>query len=359
MSTGTVSSTVNVAPAGLRRLGDAAGSVALFVAIGAFVAWSALTHPSQLVVGLVVGSVLALGALGLTLIYGVLKFAHFAHGDAMMLAAYLAFFVLSGNLVGTRGTDVRLPWSFADLPGATTPIWRFSFGYGLVLAVLVAGAVAALLLLLVDRWVYRPLRQRRAGVAIFAIVSLGVAIAMRSLILMIWGPTPRFYVAGIRPTVQILGGPRVVTDQLFIIAMAVVLAAAVYVLLYRTTAGRAMRAMADNPDLARVSGINTEAVVRTTWIVSGGLIAVAGSLLALQSQLKPELGFLLLLPVFAAAILGGIGSPHGALLGGLVVGVVQEVAVSVGILSPGYKFAIAFVILILVILVRPRGLFGA
>jgi len=359
MSTETVSPRVEAAPARLWRLGDAAGSVVLFGAIGLFVIWSALTHPSQFVAGLVVGSVLALGALGLTLIYGVLKFAHFAHGDAMMLAAYLAFFVLSGNLVGTRGTDVRVPWSFADLPGATEPIWRFSFGYGLLLSMVVAAALAAVILILVDRWVYRPLRQRRAGLAIFAIVSLGVAIAMRSLVLMIWGPTPRFYVSGIRPTLQLPGGPRIPTDQLFIVAAAIVLAVAVYLLLYRTTTGRAMRAMADNPDLARVSGIDTEAVVRTTWLVSGGLIAVAGVLLALQSQLKPELGFILLLPVFAAAILGGIGSPHGALVGGLVVGVLQEVAVTVGPLSPGYKFSIAFVVLILVILVRPRGLFGA
>src|SRR5690606_6493036 len=128
---------------------------------------------------------------------------------------------------------------------------------------------------------------------------------------------------------------------------------------YHTATGRMMRAMSDNPDLARVSGIDTEQVVRRTWLVSGLLIAVAGSLLALQSQLKPELGFLLLLPIFAAAILGGLGSPQGALVGGLIVGVVQEVSVSFGPLGPGYKFAVAFVILILVILVRPRGLFGA
>lgn len=341
-----------------RRAGDVAGSAALVVAILAFGVWALAAHPTQFVVGIVVGSVLALGALGLTLIYGVLKFANFAHGDTMMLSAYLAFFALSGGVAGARGADAHFPLSLDRLPGATNPIWKFSFGYGLLLAIVVACVVTALLHLGLDRVIYRRLRRRRAGLAIFAIVSLGVAIATRSLILMIWGPTPRFYVAGIRPTISLLG-VRIPTDQLFIVAAAVVLAAAIYLLLFRTATGRMMRAMADNPDLARVSGIDTEDVVRRTWLVSGALIAVAGVLLALQSQLKPELGFLLLLPIFAAAVLGGLGSPQGALVGGLIVGVVQEVSVTFGVLGAGYKFAVAFVILILVILVRPRGLFGA
>jgi branched-chain amino acid transport system permease protein/neutral amino acid transport system permease protein len=181
---------------------------------------------------------------------------------------------------------------------------------------------------------------------------------MRSAILMVWGATPRFYVKGIRPTVTLFAGTRIVTDQIFIVAVAAALTVGVYVLLYHTRMGRAMRAMADNPDLARISGIDTPRVVRWTWVTSGILIGAAGCLLALQSQLKPELGFLLLLPVFAAAILGSVGSPRGALVGGLVVGVAQEVAVTAPFLSPGYKFSVAFLILILVILVMPRGLFG-
>ncbi len=343
----------------LRRLGVTSGTIGLWLATFAFGVWAAAAHTDQFVVGIIVGSILALGALGLTLIYGILKFAHFAHGDSMMLAAYVAFFLLSGRVAGTRSTDVQLPLSLDDLPGATTPIWNFSFGYGLLLAIPVAAAATALFLLVLDRLVYRRLRERKAGLAIFAVASLGVAIAMRSLILMTWGPTPRFYVSGIRPTIDLPYGPRIVTDQLFIIAVAALSAALVYYVLYYTEMGKAMRAMADNPDLARISGIDTDAVVRWTWCLSGLLIGVAGSLLALQSQLKPELGFILLLPIFAATILGGIGSPQGALVGGLIVGVVQEVAVALGYLGPGYKFAVAFVILILVILVRPRGLFGA
>lgn len=335
------------------------GSAMLWLVIVAFFAVSALARPQELVIGITVGSVLALGALGLTLIYGVLKFGHFAHGDTMMLAAYIAFFFLTGSVFGTQ-TDVTLPIGLSQLPGATQRMMGLSFGWGLLLATLLAAVVMVLLFLLLDRVVYQPLRRRGAGIVIFAIASLGIAIAARSVILMIWGATPRLYVTGIRPTTELpFGGPRIVTDQLFIVGAAAVLAGLVYLLLYRTRIGKAMRAVADNPDLARVSGIDTEAVVRWTWVVAGGLVAVAGVLLGLQSQLRAELGFILLLPIFAAAILGGVGSPHGALLGGLIVGVVQEVAVTFDVISPGYKFSVAFIILILVILVRPRGLFGA
>ena len=144
-----------------------------------------------------------------------------------------------------------------------------------------------------------------------------------------------------------------------IVGTAVVVVAVVYLLLYRTSIGRAMRAMSDNADLAMVAGIDTDAVIRWTWLVAGFLITIAGSLLALQSQLRPELGFALLLPLFAAAILGGLGSPHGALVGGLIVGITQEVAVTFDVLGAGYKFSVAFVILILVLMVRSRGLFGS
>ncbi|HEY8489641.1 MAG TPA: branched-chain amino acid ABC transporter permease, partial [Dehalococcoidia bacterium] len=307
-----------------RRAAETAGPPLLWIAIAAFGVWAAVAHTDPFVTGVIVGSILALGALGLTFIYGVLKFAHFAHGDAMMLAAYLVFFLLTGRVVGTRAGDAALPWSLEDLPGATTAVWDFSFGYGLILSIPLAAVLTAGLLLALDRAVYRPLRGRRARPIILAIASLAIAIALRSVVLGLWGPTGRSYTSEIRPTVQIPYGPRVVTDQLFILAATVVLVALVYLVLYRTRTGKAMRATADNAELARVSGIDTEAVVRWTWALSGLLIAVAGTLLALQSQLKPELGFTLLLPLFAATIVGGLGSPQGALAGGLIVGVVQE-----------------------------------
>ena len=353
-----------------RGLGDSLVLVGLWLLFLVFGAWAILTRTDAFAVGVVTGSVLALGAIGLTLIYGILKFAHFAHGDSMMLAAYIAFFALTGTVVGERTDTQPLPWSLSDLPGATDRIpWPdqlgggdFSFGYGLLLAALAAALVMALIFIGLDRLVYRPLRRRGSGIVIFAIASLGIAIAMRSLILIFWGPQPRFYAPGIRPTTDLPFDVRIVTDQIFIFFAAILLAGLVYVLLFRTKLGKAMRAMADNPALAEVSGINTEQVIRWTWLIGGALVAVAGVMLALQAQLKPELGFILLLPLFAATILGGIGSPQGAFVGAMIVGITQEVFAVVGPdigISSGYKFSVAFVILTLILLLRPRGLFGA
>lgn len=339
--------------------GDVLVIVGLWVNLIIFGGWASFAETDAFVVGVVTGSVLALGAIGLTLIYGVLKFAHFAHGDSMMLAAYVAFFLLSGKVVGERMDTEPLRWSLSDLPGATEPILDFSFGYGLLIAVILSAVVMAGLFIALDKLVYGPLRRRGSGIVIFAIASLGIAIAMRAVILIFWGPGFRFYAPGIRPTTDLPFHIRVVTDQFFIFGAAILLAAVLYMILFRTKLGKAMRAMADNPDLALVSGINTEQIVRWTWVIGGALVAIAGSLLALQSQLKPELGFILLLPLFASTILGGIGSPHGAFVGGMIVGISQEVAVTFDFISPGYKFSVAFVILILILLVRPRGLFGA
>jgi len=332
------------------------GLLLLFLGFGT---WALFAETDAFVIGIVTGSVLALGAIGLTLIFGVLKFAHFAHGDSMMLAAYLAYFALTGIMVGERTDTKVLPWSLGDLPGATEPILDFSFGYGLLIAMVFAGIIMAALFVGLDRLVYRPLRRRRSGIVIFAIASLGLAIAMRSLILIFWASFARFYAPGIRPTTDLPFDIRIVTDQIFIFLAALVLAALVYLLLFRSKLGKAMRATADNPDLALASGISTDQVVLWTWVIGGFLVGVAGVMLALQAQLKPELGFVLLLPLFASAILGGIGSPQGAFVGAMVIGITQEVAVTLGFLSPGYKFSVAFMILIVILLLRPRGLFGA
>jgi branched-subunit amino acid ABC-type transport system permease component len=320
--------------------------------------WAAYAYTSQFVVGLIIGSLYGLAAVGLTLIYSIARIPHFAHGDAMMVAAYLAFFTLTGTVLGRGTEDARFPLRIDQLPGATDQIWRFSFGYGFLLAMIVAAVLAIPLLLAINRFIYRPLQERGSSTAILAVASLGVAIALRGLMLVFWGGTPRKYSTGIRDTVEFWKLPRVVADQYFIFFSTVIIAAAVAWLLFRTRLGKAMRAMADNPDLARASGIVTRDVTRWTWIVGGVLIVAAGTFLALQAQLSPELGFVLLLPVFASAILGGVGSPQGALLGGLIIGVASEVAVGMGFISAGYKISVAFIVLILVILIRPRGLFG-
>jgi len=173
----------------------------------------------------------------------------------------------------------------------------------------------------------------------------------------IWGPDPRVYVSGIHRAQSYPFGIVLKTDQVFIFAVAVALAALMYLLLFHTKLGKAMRAIADNPDLARVSGIDTEQIIVRTWVVGGALVAVAGVLLAVQSQINPLLGFVILLPLFASTILGGIGNPLGALAGAMVVGIAQEV--SIEYFEPAYKPGVAFVILILILLVRPRGLLGA
>lgn len=344
----------------LRSRDDTINFSGVVANIVVFVVAAAIWEHDALTVGIVIGSIIALGAVGLTLIFGVLKFAHFAHGDAMMVSAFVAWLLLNGIIVGERaGSDTTLlPITVNDLPAADDPIWDFSFGYGLVVAMVITAALTAAIFVGLDRLVYRRLRDRKSGIVMFAIASLGLAFIMRSLILIFWGPTPRLYTPGIRNRLELPLDVSILADQVFILGAALVVTGAVYWLLFRTKLGKAMRAMADNPDLARVSGINTDRIVTWTWAVSGTLVAVAGVLLALQAHLSSELGFTLLLPLFAAAIVGGLGNPQGALVGGLVVGITQEVAVTFDFLSPGYKFSIAFVLLILILLVRPRGLFG-
>jgi len=313
---------------------DAATGIGLWVLFGAFLIFAVITDLQLVVVGIILGSIVALGAIGLTLVYGIMKFANFAHGDMMMCGAYLAFFAfISGGSIGP-----------------------LSFGYGMILAILVAMISVGVGSVVIDRLVYHPLRQRGSGVVVFAIASLGLAITFRALILLWWGPQPQIYVTGIHPAWDLPFGVKIKPDQIFIIATTLFLIAAVYVLLFRTRIGKAMRAMSDNLELARVSGINPDQVIMWTWLIGGSLAAVAGVLLGIQSQLTPDMGFSLLLPLFAATILGGIGSPHGALTGAMVVSIAQQVSTSW--IDPGYKVAVAFILLILMLAVRPRGLFG-
>ena len=338
-----------------RALGDTGGSVLLWSLIVLLFVWSAVAQTQLFVVGIIVGSVLALGALGLTLVYGVLRFANFAHGDLMMLGSYLTFFFLTGTVVGERiNRDTDLGIGLNQLPAATERLGDLTFGYGFLAAIVISAVMLAVLSVVLDRVIFRPLRRRGSSIVIFAVASLGVAFSVRAVMLMIWGPDPRVYVSGIHPANEYAFDIVLKTDQIFIFLVAIGVAAVMYALLFYTKLGKAMRAYADNADLALVSGINTDRIILWTWVIAGGLMALAGSLLALQANLKPELGFGLLLPIFAATILGGIGKPQGAFVGAMVVAVTQEV--STEFFSAGYKPGVAFVILILIL--RPRGLFG-
>lgn len=290
------------------------------------------------VIGVIVGSVIGLGAMGLTLAYGVMKFANFAHGDMMTLGMFMAFAVVGNG--GVRGPTLA----------------PFSIPAGLILGVLVAGVTVALLAASIDRVVYRRLRLRGSTFITMAIASLGMAIMIRAVIQLIWGPLPKRYMTGINPS-WTFGDIRIKPDQLLIVGLTLLLAFGLYLLLYRTKLGKAMRATADNPQLADVAGIDTERIRQATWAIAGFLTASAGVMFAVQAQLSFNAGFEFLLPMFAAVILGGIGNPWGALVGGLIVGISQET--STYWIPTGFKAGVPFVLLIAMLIARPRGLFGS
>lgn len=291
------------------------------------------------IIGIIVGSIVGLGAMGLTLSYGVMKFANFAHGDSMALGMFLAFIVVG------------------DLGWAGGNIGRLSFGWGMIPAIALAMAGVAMLNVGADLTIYRRLRSRGAGIIAMAIASLGLGIMVRAVVQMIWGSAPQRYATGINPALTLPGDLKVKPDQFFIVGLTLVVAVGLYLLLYRTQLGKAMRATSDNPELAEIAGIDTQRIRLSTWAISGALTALAGVMLAIQAQLRFNAGFEFLLPLFAATILGGIGNPWGALLGGLIVGVTQEV--STEWIDPGLKPGVPFVLLILILLVRPRGIFGS
>ncbi len=293
--------------------------------------------------GLVFGSVIALGAIGLTLVYGILKLGNFAHGDYMAFGAYVAFFIVDGVLprIGIEGAGLG----------------PFTFGFPVLIALPLSAIVVALGAIALDLVIYRRLRDRGASTAILMMASLGVAIAIRGLVQLIWSGDTQHYPRESRQVYHLPMDVRIPPDGVFVAVVAVILVVGVYVLLTYTKMGKAMRATSDNPSLALVTGINTRHVVWWTWGIGGALAAIAGVLLAVvQAQLLPIMGWKFLIPLFAAVILGGIGNPQGALIGALIVGVSMEV--STQWINPSYKPAVAFAIMIGVLLARPRGIFG-
>ncbi len=273
--------------------------------------------------GIVLGCILSLGAIGVSLTFGILRFANFAHGDLMTIGAYFGFFCIR---------QLALPF-WLSLPLA---------------CVLTAGVAIA-----IDYLVFRQLRRRPP--VILLISSFGIALILRSLIQLIWGSDQEVYRQGIQKPWTVLG-LNLKADQLIIIVGAVVLVTALHFFLQKTKMGKAMRAMSDNVDLAQVSGINTEQVVLWTWAIGAVMAASAGIFLGLDTQIAPTMGWQVLLPIFAATILGGIGSPYGAIAGGLVIGLASEL--STLIISPAYKAAVAFAILVVMLIVKPTGLLG-
>ena len=286
--------------------------------------------------GIVLGATLALGAIGLTLTFKILRFANFAHGELLTFGAYFALALASVMTFGG-------------------PIGTLTFGWGFILVILVAAALTAVLAIVVDVLVYRILR-RSDIVATIVIASFGASLMLRNVVVLFWGPQPEYYSNTIAIAKPILPGVRVTTDEIFVVVLAAVLMVALHLFLTRTPAGKAMRAVSDNVLLAQVTGINVSNIIRLVWIVGGSLAAVAGILYGVTVQVGPNMGFNLILPLFAAAILGGIGSVYGAALGGMVIGLAESV--SVFWIDPAYKPAVAFLLMFLMLLVYPSGLLG-
>jgi branched-chain amino acid transport system permease protein len=302
--------------------------------------------------GLVFSSIIVLASIGLSLVYSIANFANFAHGDTMMVGAYGA--LVTFGAVGTLGGTVL------GLP------------YGFFVALLVGTVVAAVVAVVTHKIVYEPVEIGSIGLLI---TSIGVAFVYRSVVRMGFGADfTEFGIQVLRPIDALLPyGIRMTLHDVAIIVSAAVLVSGLHVLLQYTDLGRKMRATADNPDLARVSGIRTNRIEIWTWIIGAGLAGAGGVYLGLFNQLSPRMGFDILLVVFAAVILGGIGSVYGAMLGGFLIGMINQMMplfADFGKYAPlvpndwglpfgiEYANAVAFLIMVAVLLARPNGIMG-
>jgi len=295
------------------------------------------------VYGLVLGGIIALGAVGLTLVYGIVRLANFAHGDLMTAGAYVALFMVTDLLAWIGVPD--------------TIFFPLSFGLRMVIAFPVSMFLVGIVAIVVDRILYRKLREKKSNAVIMAMSSLGAAFILRMIILILWGADSLFYRPGVlRPAIDLPLNIKIRPDQIFILVAVTVLIVTLHLFLKNSKMGKAMRATADNTDLALVSGINTERIIIWTWGIGGALAAAGGILYGIDVQLHPYMGWNFLIPIFAATILGTIGNMYGALVGGFVIGVAQQM--STAFLMPTYKPAVAFVIMILILLIRPKGIFG-
>ena len=269
-------------------------------------------NPQFLMDGLIAGAIIGLGAVGVTLTYSILRFSNFAHGELLSWGAYLALGISSA--LGVVGA------------GFTTPLGPFSFGWSLPIAAVLAIVLTGLLALAVDAALFSSFRRRGSAIIIMVMASFGASLALRSLLEFLFTSKPAYF------------------------------SQALHLVMTRTDIGRAMRAVSENPGLAGIAGIDVRRVIRTAWFLGAALACIAGIMSGLIIQIRPYLGHDLLLPLFAAAILGGIGSVPGAMIAGLFIGLSE--AFTVQLSGAELRAAVSFAILIACLLVRPRGLFG-
>ncbi|PPA78587.1 MAG: branched-chain amino acid transporter permease subunit LivH [ANME-2 cluster archaeon HR1] len=279
----------------------------------------------QLVVnGIVVGSIIAMGAIGLTMVYGILNFANFSHADFMALGAYIAFLL---NV--TLGLNIILSF---------------------FISIVITGAIGVLL----DFLVWKPMRKKKADLVSLIIISIGIALIIRNGLIFFWGGGSRHYDLPVLKGTEMFG-VIVTYNQIIAFGTALVFMIIVHYLLKYTRTGKAMRALSDDIDLARISGINVDKVIQWMWFVGISLAGAAGVLYALETAIRPNMGWFLLLPMFAAVILGGIGNPYGAIVGGMIIGLSQEI--STLFLPSEYKLGVSLAIMIVVLLYKPEGIF--
>ena len=314
-----------------------------------------------LVPAIAYGSQLALGALGVTLIYAVLRFSNFAHGDTMAFGTMVVILATWG--LQAMGVGI------APLPTAL-----------LALPVGILGAIV--LALLTDRWVYRFYRKQRSDPVIFVIASVGVMFVYNALTRFVIGTGDQRFEDGARFVMRVGDfrdwsgleeGLALRSSQVLTVVVMLITVAFVFWFLQKTRTGKAMRAYSDNEDLALLSGISPERIVMITWILAAALATIAGTLYGLDKSFRPFTYFQLLLPIFAAAIVGGVGQPLGAIAGGFIIAF-SEVMLTyaykgflgyfgfepeglVQMLGTDYKFAVSFIILVVVLLIRPTGIF--
>jgi neutral amino acid transport system permease protein len=276
-----------------------------------------------LINGIALGSIIALAAVGLTLTYGILRLPNFAHGDVLTLGAYMTLLVKLSGL----------------------NIW---------ISMLVGAVCTITIALLIEAIVWKPMRDRRATSTTLIIISIGLALFLRNSIILLWGGANQDYGLSVSAPI-IIGDIRIKFYSLLVFGLAIAAIGGLHLLLRYTKIGKAMRAVADNIDLARVSGIDVERIVIWTWVIAAGLTALGGGMYGLITAVRPNMGWFLVIPMFASVILGGIGNPYGAIAGAFVIGITQEV--STYWLPSEYKIAVALLLMVGVLFIKPQGLF--
>ena len=295
-----------------------------------------------LINSIVRASELALLSLGLTIVYDILRFANFAHTEYAVIGVYLALFL------------------------------NVSLGLPILPAAIIASLLTGLLSILIDKAVFKKLRGY-SGIIVM-VTSLGLAIAFRNTIRSIWGATARNYSVPLQKPI-VTEYFRITPLQIWIVLIGLSAMVLFHLLLHHTKLGKAMRATSDNPALSEASGIDIEKIITSVWFIAIAFASLGGILIGMETYILPYMGFAIIIPVFCATIMGGIGNPYGAMLGALVLGLAENFGLYINFgkilnlggifnfnkdlfIPTGYKPAISFVILIVVLLIKPRGILG-